>query len=157
MITTISVPYVDTSAAELSFRLGGELIEPLDALVVSGHGYRLELRLLGASHQAILEWDRPGGPLVETVACLPGDPAPLPGRFAEGRYTFASEVRALDPARLGRLKTRPGALVGIFPGSPDALTALAAEASGGLLRWRTWHAYPQSGELAVTSTTVELQ
>ncbi|MEV6524140.1 DUF2617 family protein [Longispora sp. NPDC051575] len=158
MITTIPVPYVDTNAAALSFTLGGPLLPALDTLFVETVDARLELRLLGASHQAIL--DTPAGRLIETVACLPDRSEPLPDEWVEAGYTFRSEIRVLDPWRLRHLRTKLGstrsALVGMFPGSPDALTALFATATPDGITWRTWHSYPQTGELAVTSTTVKV-
>ncbi|MFD0785789.1 DUF2617 family protein, partial [Micromonospora azadirachtae] len=51
------------------------------------------------------------------------------------------------------------ALVGVFPGDPDAVTALAVRSGspGGEVAWRTWHAYPQTNELVLTETVVALR
>ncbi|MEU1752258.1 DUF2617 family protein [Micromonospora matsumotoense] len=108
------------------------------------------------------------GGLVETVACLPGRPPHLPGTLHDeaGGYRFTATV--LRPAE-GELHTRiaalradladdPYALVGVFPGDPDAVTALAVrpDAPDGSVGWRTWHAYPQTNELVLTETVVAL-
>ncbi|MEU7979003.1 DUF2617 family protein [Micromonospora sp. NPDC049081] len=108
------------------------------------------------------------GGLVETVACLPGRPPHLPGDLHDeaGGYRFTATV--LRPAE-GELHTRiaalradladdPYALVGVFPGDPDAVTALAVrpDAPDGTVGWRTWHAYPQTNELVLTETVVDL-
>ncbi|MGX4657494.1 DUF2617 family protein [Micromonospora sp. SCSIO 07396] len=181
MLVSLNTPYVDTCAADLSLALGGPERPALHVrdLTLPG-GVRLRLRLLGASHQVVLTVpaagadapapDRPGGAggLVETVACLPGRPPHLPGDLHDeaGGYRFTATV--LRPAE-GELHTRiaalradladdPYALVGVFPGDPDAVTALAVrpDAPGGSVRWRTWHAYPQTNELVLTETAVAL-
>ena len=53
----------------------------------------------------------------------------------------------------------PYALVGVFPGDVDAVTALAVrpDPPAGTLAWRTWHAYPQTNELVLTETVVALR
>ena len=53
----------------------------------------------------------------------------------------------------------PYALVGVFPGDADAVTALAVRTDlpHGSLGWRTWHAYPQTNELVLTETVVALR
>lgn len=48
----------------------------------------------------------------------------------------------------------PHGLAGTFPGSPHAFTAMLAQRSEGQVRWRTWHAYPQEGQLVATRTRV---
>ena len=151
-------------------------------------GIRLRLRLLGASHQVVLTAPDATGPdatgpdatgpdaagpagaggLVETVACLPGRPPHLPGTLHDeaGGYRFTATV--LRPAgdelhtRIAALRADladdPYALVGVFPGDPDAVTALAVrpDAPDGSVGWRTWHAYPQTNELVLTETVVAL-
>jgi len=52
-------------------------------------------------------------------------------------------------ALVRRLGEAEAALLGAFPGSPHAITAIEVVASG----WRTWHVYPQSGEIVSTVTT----
>ncbi|MFY1626014.1 DUF2617 family protein [Micromonospora sp. WMMD723] len=178
MLVSLDTPYVDTCAADLSLALGGPERPALHVRDLTLPGdVRLRLRLLGASHQVVLAVpaagahaiapDRPGG-LVETVACLPGRPPHLPGDLHDeaGGYRFTATV--LRPAE-GELHTRiaalradladdPYALVGVFPGDPDAVTALAVrpDAPDGTVVWRTWHAYPQTNELVLTETAVTL-
>jgi hypothetical protein len=79
-------------------------------------------------------------------------------------YEFRSVTHRLGPGHFGarveklvaRLAAHPDAIVGRFPGSPHAVTALlAGPGPGGAgVRWRTWHAYPQDGRLVSTATTV---
>lgn len=178
MLVSLDTPYVDTCAADLSLALGGPERPALHVTDLTLPGaVRLRLRLLGASHQVVLAApaagadttapDRPDG-LVETVACLPGRPPHLPGDLHDeaGGYRFTATV--LRPAE-GELHTRiaalradladdPYALVGVFPGDPDAVTALAVrrDAPDGTVGWRTWHAYPQTNELVLTETAVTL-
>lgn len=181
MLVSLDAPYVDTSAGDLSLALGGPELPALHVLDLDlPGGCRLRLRLLGASHQVLLHPAAPAGTatptgtatsgaaLTETVACLPGRRPELPATVhqpADG-YTFTATV--LRPAA-GGLSSRvaalradladdPYALVGVFPGDPDAVTALAVapDPTGGLVRWRTWHAYPQTNELVLTETVVTL-
>lgn len=145
MLVSLDIPYADSTAGDLSFALGLPL---LPALHVHRLSEDLELRLLGASHQVV------AGGLVETVACLPGRPAHLPPSVDDPGYRFTATVTRLDravTAALWRdLAGDPRALVGVFPGDPDAVTALRADDRG----WQTWHAYPQTGELVVTRTVL---
>ena len=46
------------------------------------------------------------------------------------------------------------AIVGEFPGSPLAITAVRAWAEQDGVAWRTWHAYPKAAELVETRTVV---
>lgn len=155
MLVRIDTPYADTTAGDLSFALGLPELPALHVLAIPAAG--LALRLLGASHQVVLA-DR----CVETVACLPGQPASLPTAVSDGGYRFTASVRRLDPAGMSREVARlraglagdPYALIGVFPGGPDAVTGLRAEFEAGVVGWRTWHAYPQTGELVCTRTTV---
>ncbi|GIG87343.1 DUF2617 family protein [Plantactinospora endophytica] len=178
MLVTLDTPYEDTTAAELSLALDTPE-QPALHLLDLGRlddlgqpGTRLQLRLLGASHQVVL--DRPAGGLIETVACLPGRRPELPATLADPGtgYRFTARVLRLTgaqmSARTARLRREladdPYALVGVFPGGPDAITALrlvhGAGGSGaggggdGEIGWHTWHAYPQSGELVETETVV---
>jgi hypothetical protein len=144
VLVRLDTPYTDTTAGDLSFALGLPELPALHVLRLPG----LELRLLGASHQVV--WTRVDGErLVETVACLPGRDPHLPPSVDGAAYRFESTVERLGTAPSWReLAADPRALVGVFPGDPDAVTALRAEDRG----WRTWHAYPQSGELVTTRT-----
>ncbi|SHK52829.1 Protein of unknown function DUF2617 [Nocardiopsis flavescens] len=165
----ISAPFVDTCADDLVWALGHPLLEPLAVRSLRVGGTGVELRVLGASHQvAVASAD---GALVETVACLPGVDGALPGSAERphggGRYRFDSQVETLTRTELARrvdhlhreVADDPGGLLVAFPGDPLAVTALhlnldGACGDGGPLHWRTWHAYPQSGELVTTHSTV---
>ncbi|GAA1916932.1 DUF2617 family protein [Streptomyces sodiiphilus] len=158
----LAVPYLDTGAEQLAFALD---LPAQPALAVTeadlGRGRTAELRLLGASHQVF------AGPVRETVACLPGCHGPLPATVRSDvqgwGYTFSSEIRQYPPAefsrRVARLRAdlagRPGALCGVFPGSPDAVTGMCVTA-GAAPGWRTWHAYPQEHRIVSTRTCLEL-
>ncbi|WP_150249640.1 DUF2617 family protein [Nocardiopsis deserti] len=172
MRASISAPFVDTSADDLVWALHHPLVDPLASRTVRVPGARVELRVLGASHQVVVTPEpSPGalvadGPLVETVACLPGLPGGLPGsadRPDLGGYRFGSRVESLSRTELARrvegihreVADSPGGLLVAFPGDPLAVTALHL-VPGGPLDWRTWHAYPQSGELVTTTSTVTL-
>lgn len=183
MRTALSVPYIDTSASDLVWALG---VEPLAALAVhdvplsalprndepvpAGGAVdeppaRLQLRLLGSSHQAVLQ--RGQTQLSEVVACLPGQQGALPGeqslQLPGATYSFASRTRrlpgkaafAVTVATIGRLAARAEhSVVGAFPGARHALTALTARADAHSVRWRTWHTYPQTLEIVATTSTV---
>ncbi|GAB7049429.1 DUF2617 family protein [Catenuloplanes indicus] len=157
MLVDLTLPYADTTAADLSFALGMPPAPALHVLEIPELG--LQLRLLGASHQVMM------GELSETVACLPGQRPDLPGTVTDERYRFAAEIRTLTPAEMSaevsrlraELSGHPHGLVGQFPGDPDAITALLAYPDGAdAVGWRTWHAYPQTGELVETTTSVRL-
>ncbi|GGR67626.1 hypothetical protein GCM10010169_09120 [Micromonospora fulviviridis] len=163
MLVALDAPYVDTRAADLSLALGGPERPALHVreLTLPG-GLRLRLRLLGASHQVIC------GDLTETVACLPGRPPHLPDALHDETAGYRFTATVLRPAGDG-LRTRvaalraeladdPYALIGVFPGDEDAVTALAVRPAppAGSVAWRTWHAYPQTNELVLTETVVKL-
>ncbi|MCW3840215.1 DUF2617 family protein [Micromonospora yasonensis] len=163
MLVDLDAPYVDTRAADLSLSLGGPERPALHVreLTLPG-GWRLRLRLLGASHQVVC------GDLTETVACLPGRPPHLPDTLHDESAGYRFTATVLRPAGDG-LRTRvaalraeladdPYALVGVFPGDVDAVTALAVRPAppAGSVAWRTWHAYPQTNELVLTETVVAL-
>src|SRR5206468_242726 len=78
----------------------------------------------------------PAGRFSETVACLSDAPSGLPAsaerQLPDGTYRFRSEVLRLRSDEFARqvatvreLAGHGWALVGQFPGEPDALTALA--------------------------------
>lgn len=162
MLAQVAVPYVDTSAAALGLWLDLPRQPALESLTLEVGGLALELRVLGASHQVV------AGGLTETVACLPGlDGAELPAarvRVAGGlRHAFSSRVEHLDApalhARAAELRSRCAAderaLCGVFPGSPDAVTAIGCgPAAGGGVAWWTAHVYPGTGEVVTTESLV---
>ncbi|REE95993.1 DUF2617 family protein [Thermomonospora umbrina] len=165
MRAALDTPYLDTRADALTFALGLAPLDALAVLPVERDGLRVEMRLLGASHQVFV------GPVSETVACLPGEPGPLPeglrAEVAGWSYDFRADVRshgteagfaAAVRELCARLAHRDDALTGTFPGSPHAVTALALEDTPGgrMLGWRTWHAYPQTREIVVTRTLLEV-
>jgi hypothetical protein len=77
-------------------------------------------------------------------------------------YEFAARVELLTPGSfagraqelLALVADHPHGLAGVFPGSPNAFTALLAHRHEGQVHWRTWHAYPQDGQLVATRTRV---
>ncbi|MET9929991.1 MULTISPECIES: DUF2617 family protein [unclassified Streptomyces] len=164
MLTTLKTSYTDTRAADLAWALGREPLPALAVLDLELSGAKVQLRLLGASHQVLLEED--GRTCSETVACMPGSSTPLPlgvsKRVGGWEYEFAARVETLsDGSFAGRAQEllalvadHPHGLAGTFPGSPHAFTALLAQRHEGQVRWRTWHAYPQEGQLVVTRTRV---
>lgn len=165
-------PFLDTSPDDLVF---GTDAPRLPALAVhrarpAGHpGTALELRVLGASHQLVLE--RAGTPWIETLACRPGRRPHLPGRhrapapapFARD-YEAACTVTAHDRGGLAAAvedlladcAAAPHGLVVRFAGDPLALTGVCADDDGGTLRWRTWHVYPQCGRVVRTRSALRL-
>ncbi|MFD4373302.1 DUF2617 family protein [Streptomyces sp. NPDC058486] len=164
MLTTLKTSYTDTRAADLAWALGREPLPALAVLDLDLSGAKLQLRLLGASHQVLLEED--GRSCSETVACMPGSSTPLPlgvsKRVGEWEYEFAARVETLTQGSfagraqelLALVADHPHGLAGTFPGSPHAFTAMLAQRHEGQVRWRTWHAYPQEGQLVVTRTRI---
>lgn len=164
MLTTLSTAYNDTRAADLAWTLGREPLPALAVLDLELGGSRLQMRLLGASHQVLLEEE--GGVCSETVACIPGSSTPLPlgvaERVGDWEYEFAACVETLSAVSfagraqelLALVADHPNGLAGTFPGSPYAFTAMLAQRREGQVHWRTWHAYPQEGQLVVTRTRV---
>jgi hypothetical protein len=152
--------FADSRAADLSLAYGLRPLPALGTHRVTLPGVSLELRVLGASHQVVL------GGWSETVACLPDRPGALPAReeyLAGGwRTTFEAHCHRLDADELAarvagivlECAADQHALVGEFPGSPLAVTALRARADGDGATWHTWHAYPQAGELVETVSVV---
>lgn len=165
----LPVAYADTSASGLGYSLTAPPQEPLARIDGEVSGLPVSLRLLGASHQ-VLVGDAPR--LLETVACLPDITADLPVSFQESGYYFSARTDTMDAAALAATVTtivdevddhhRRGlpALLGRFPGSPLALTAIVAGPGAAdpnsqvLVTWRTWHTYPQTGEVVVTSSSL---
>ncbi|MET8504200.1 DUF2617 family protein [Streptomyces sp. NPDC014779] len=164
MLTTLKTSYTDTRAADLAWALGRDPLPALAVLDLELAGAKLQLRLLGASHQVLLEEESRN--CSETVACMPGSSTPLPlgvsKRVGEWEYEFAARVENLTQGSfagraqelLALVADHPHGLAGTFPGSPHAFTAMLAQRHEGQVRWRTWHAYPQEGQLVVTRTRI---
>ena len=164
MLAQVATAFVDARAGSLRLALDLPPQPALEAVALRVGGVSVELRVLGASHQAIAR--TPGGDLSETVACLDLGGGPLPAaleRRDDGLdYRFSSTV--LRPgtealrARADALRAEAAgdalSLAGVFPGSPDALTALRCRAVPGGVAWETVHLYPHTGELVETATTV---
>ncbi|WP_445402838.1 DUF2617 family protein [Streptomyces sp. LE64] len=164
MLTTLKTSYTDTSASDLAWALGREPLPALATLDLELSGAKLQLRLLGASHQVLLEEEY--GTCSETVACIPGRSTPLPlgvaERVGDWEYEFAARVETLSGGQfagraqelLALVSDHPQGLAGVFPGDPNAFTAMLAQRHNGHVHWRTWHAYPQDGQLVATRTRV---
>ena len=164
MLEHLDVPYLDASADALVWQLDAPLQPALAHRRVEAASWTLDLHLLGASHQVVAR-PRSSSSFAtcsELVACRPGVVGHLPATVVEERaglrYRFSSAVETLPAdeltaaaeALVARLAARPDALVGAFPGSPHAVTAIEVTADG----WRTWHSYPQAGQLVTTETVV---
>jgi hypothetical protein len=166
MLTTIHTSFNDTRANDLAWALGREPLPSLATLELELTKTRVQLRVLGASHQVLL--DSPEGACSETVACMPGSNTPLPlgvsKRLGNFEYEFAARVESLSAGSFaGRAQElialvadHPHGLAGIFPGDPNAFTALMAQRWGGQVHWRTWHAYPQERRLVATRTRLSV-
>lgn len=158
---SLAIPYLDTDADQLSFTLGRPAREALAVRDLTVGGVDVQLRLLGASHQVFV------GPVQETVACLPGVVGGLPDSAAQyfdgWSYRFNARVQRFPPAefsaRVAGIRSRsdehPRALYGIFPGFPEAVTALTVDQQSTGLSWCTWHTYPQSHQIVATYTRLE--
>lgn len=171
MLTTIETTYTDTRAGDLAWCLGKDALPALAVLGVrigraGGLRADVELRLLGASHQVLVDAGRGG--CSETVACLPGSQAPLPfgvaRRVGVWDYEFAARIETLSQRSfagraqelLALVADHPHGLAGTFPGDPHAFTAMLVQCGEGSVCWRTWHAYPQEGRLVVTRTRLSV-
>jgi hypothetical protein len=163
VLASLSVPFVDARASALSWWLGDDAPRALDVLVLSGASGRLELRLLGASHQVVASTGAARCP--EVVACGPsstGLPARHDGELGGARYRFRSTTTAYAPAGLSRVardlrrraEAAGDALVGVFPGSPHALTVLTGRELAGGWAWASWHVYPTAGEVVRTRSSL---
>ena len=173
MLIEVRQPYVDVSAHDLSLTLGAAAAPALEVLRATVGGFEIELRLLGCSHQALVEG---AVSLSETVACVPGVSGSLPQRRTDGGYDFRARVErhagdayaARAAAVLARATEDPLALAGLFAAAPGsggdggaalpAFTALAVappRAGAGGIAWTTWHGYPQTGEIVVTASRLE--
>ena len=165
-MTLLDVPFADVRGDTLRWTLAPIPCTPLASRTVDlGSGLMVTLSVLGASHQVVVR--RHDLPLLhETIACGIAEAEPLPETHAAGGYRLASQVEEMGPEELAtqasrlveRLRERTDAVVAHFPGDPHAVTALALERSdeeAGVRRitWRTWHTYPQTGEIVATTTS----
>ncbi|MPZ80312.1 MAG: DUF2617 family protein [Actinophytocola sp.] len=177
MRTRIDTRFADSRAADLSLSYGLEPLPALTTLRVVLPAVELELRVLGASHQVVVgpgaaTWPPSSISLwpsswSETVACLPDRLGTLPDheeavidglrvRFAARchRRLTAGELAAKVAGIVRDSENDDRVLVGEFPGVPYGVTALRAWPESGGAAWRTWHAYPQAGELVETLSAV---
>jgi Protein of unknown function DUF2617. len=127
MLTTLNTSYTDTRAADLAWALGREPLPALATLDLELDGARLQLRLLGASHQVLLEEER--GSCSETVACIAGSSTPLPlgvaKRVGDWEYEFAARVETLSCGSFAGRAQELLALVSDHPnGSPASSPAV---------------------------------
>jgi hypothetical protein len=173
-VLELPVAFADARAADLGLHLGLPPQSALAVRTVNGDGWTAELRILGASHQVLIER---GAATVcsETVAChLPGSGsphAPLPDRHRIGsHYEFRSYVVRLETAEFRRavedlLRNHGGdqegrTLCARFPGDELGATALRLDPHDGReaaeLCWHTWHTYPRTGEVVTTSSRAAL-
>lgn len=171
-VTVAGVPFADSSPDDLTFGTDAPRLPALatrSAEPAAHPGTVLELRVLGASHQVVLERD--GHEWVETLACRPGrgpflpvrhrHPAPAP--FARD-YETGCTVTGHSPRGLRRevdglleaCRAAPHAVVVRFAGDPTALTGICAHEDGDRLLWRTWHVYPQSRRVVRSRSTLRL-
>ncbi|MFJ4849112.1 MULTISPECIES: DUF2617 family protein [unclassified Streptomyces] len=177
MLTTLQTAYTDTRAGDLAWCLGMDELPALAVLdrelpgigpaAAAAPAVHVQLRLLGASHQVLL--DSPSGRCSETVACMPGSSTPLPfgvaRRVAGWDYEFAARIETLTwggfagraQELLALVADHPNGLAGTFPGDPHAFTAMLVQYSAGSVLWRTWHAYPQEGRLVATRSRLSAQ
>jgi hypothetical protein len=167
MIVDLVVPFADTGVTDLRFVLTAPQLPILDSLEIPdiAPGCDLSLRLLGASHQAIVT--TPHGDYAETLACLPqlgpAPPRPTQVDLADRRFQFDVHIAQHDDtsfahhcaAELAAGADTEHALIGRFPGHPHALTSLRVINNGPHhWGWRTVHAYPQSGTWVRSTTLV---
>jgi hypothetical protein len=157
MQAILEVPYLDTSADQLSLSYDEPLLPALSTVRCRFDQIDVTLRLLGASHQVSVV--APGTELIETLACLPGRRRELPASIRTPHVSFRCRTERHTARSLAALATEVSsrasgshALIGRYPGSPDAFTAIIAADLGDGARWDTWHAYPQTGDVVVTST-----
>lgn len=172
------IPFADTRASDLRFfagRLERRGRRTLPAALAECAGPRIgnvscTLRVLGASHQVVLDFGHCRW--VETLSCgAEGEDVAFPSGSVQlvddwayacrleletctDRTAFAARAAALDelahPVRLGVR----------FAGDPDARTVLGAsvqcEGAAEVLTWETWHLYPQHGEIVHTVSTAQV-
>lgn len=156
MLTRLAAVRAGVGADSLAFTLDEEALSPLAVLPLRVGGLGVELRLLGSAHQVI------AGPVVETVAALPGRPGPLPyglEREVVGwTHVFTADVYRRGPADFDRatsflrdyLERRYDAIVGVHADSPGTLSGVLLKPVRRGLDWRAWHTFPEHREIVVT-------
>lgn len=167
MISTITAPFVDTSARDLVLSLTEPSLPAVAVRSAELDGALVELRLLTASHQVVVRRD--GDELIETLACLPTGAQHLPEQYeahcAIGDYATTICIQELPSAELAgtveQLLLQHAAddryVIGRFPGHPLATTGVGlVDAEPGMIAWRSWHAYPQEQRLVLTSSVLGL-
>ena len=167
MLTTLNTAYTDTRADDLAWALGREPLPALAVLDLELSGAKLQLRLLGASHQVLLEEEQ--GSCSETVACIPGSSTPLPlgvaKRVGDWEYEFAARVETLSSGSfagraqelLALVADHPHGLAGPFPAPRtrsrrcwrSGTTARCAGAPGTRIRRRASWWSPERGSVPV--------
>ncbi|MGW1149202.1 DUF2617 family protein, partial [Streptomyces sp. NPDC002454] len=75
-------------------------------------------------------------------------------RLGEGLGHPGGQFAGRAQELLALVSDHPQGLAGVFPGDPNAFTAMLARRHNGHVHWRTWHAYPQDGQLVATRTRV---
>lgn len=179
-------PFVDSRAVDLLHTSAPVAVAPLAEVVCLTPLGVVHLRILGASHQVVLEpvladgLPHASASVHETVACLastvtPGA-VPLPAHRRTGSPTgsldFFATVTCEATPRRGHAVAEAAAealdaveaagdcaLAVRFRGDDHALTAIVLDETlecsraGVDLAWRTWHLYPQRGEVVRTRST----
>lgn len=167
MLRELAVPFADTRAADLRLSLDLPALSAVDVRALRCGRAQVEMRLLRASHQVVVRHD--GTETIETLACLvSGEPAGS-GRheatISGGTHRIDIDIRRLHDEDFAGAVRRlveectddDHALVGRFPGHPLATTGIVMEpGAGDVVRWRTWHAYPQESTLVVTRSQLSL-
>ncbi len=105
------------------------LQEPLPGRTGEIDGITVSVRLLGASHQVVV--DDGAQRICETVACLPEVTSALPKSLQDSGYLFSSRIERADDDRLAALVEQLGvrvteqmaaggnpSVMGVFPGDP---------------------------------------
>lgn len=163
-VARLPVAYADTGAAQLGFSLDAALQEPLAREDGKIDGITVSVRLLGASHQVVV--DDGARRICETVACLPDVTSALPENFQESGYVFSSRIEKVTEHQLAALVEQLGvrvteqiasgnpSVMGVFPGDPHAVTAIVSDSSAEEISWHTWHTYPQAGEVVITTSVI---
>ncbi|PMD05387.1 DUF2617 family protein [Brevibacterium paucivorans] len=164
------IDFVDTRSDQLVYSLDEPRITPVLARDFTfthvGVPLEVELAVLGCSHQVTVRNE--GRELVrETLACLSDREPWVPSTSSHvlargGQLTFDSTV--VKPAGFLREVDRIESQLADsyaqcsvkFPGQPGAVTALTCSASSNGLVWRTWHCYPQNGEVVETRSVLSV-